>query len=409
MKSMKQPCNREASGSNRHGMMTPAIAVALLAVMTCAALVLDRLWIDAAVLELATVAEGAALAAGRELAGDDLLRADADSQKRIEQGKQAAALVARENLVAGDRVEFDLRHDGDVRFGRLVQVAATGKVRFIETAHSPTSVVVTAWRNRERGNPLAMLLHRKGGQQDADVVFRAEATIDNRIAGVRPGDDIAVPALPLAIWKNGAPGCEQESWEPHIEQRAGKDRFAYDPSTGRVSAGSDGLPEIVLRSRSWQSGVNQPQLPNFQLVDLRNDLRCDRLARQILGGWRSKDLSEYGGEIDLAGGPWSLTGSDFVEPECVDAFRQMVGQCRICFLYDEYQPMGNAGLATVRCVELVAGRIMSIRIVDDGSCEIVFQPGIVTTRTAVLAAEVSSNPSAQSREHRYIYKLYLSQ
>ncbi len=45
--------------SRRRGFTTPAVAIALLVVMAGLALVLDRLWLDTADLELTTAAEAA--------------------------------------------------------------------------------------------------------------------------------------------------------------------------------------------------------------------------------------------------------------------------------------------------------------------------------------------------------------
>ena len=58
----------------RRGVITPLAAMVLLVVLAGIALVVNRLWLDAASLEVTTCIETAVLAAGQELAADDLLK-----------------------------------------------------------------------------------------------------------------------------------------------------------------------------------------------------------------------------------------------------------------------------------------------------------------------------------------------
>ncbi|MCA9017721.1 MAG: hypothetical protein KDA77_20525, partial [Planctomycetaceae bacterium] len=55
----------------RRGVITPLAAMVLLAVMAGIALIVNRLWLDAATLEVTTCVETAVLAAGHELASDE--------------------------------------------------------------------------------------------------------------------------------------------------------------------------------------------------------------------------------------------------------------------------------------------------------------------------------------------------
>ncbi len=106
--------------SRRRGFTTPAVAIALLVVMAGLALVLDRLWLDTADLELTTAAEAAALAAASELANDDLLKLNAVPELRFERARAAAAWIASQNLVAGSPVVLNTDPEGYIRLGRLL-------------------------------------------------------------------------------------------------------------------------------------------------------------------------------------------------------------------------------------------------------------------------------------------------
>ena len=88
--------NSKRRSSARSGSLMPAIAVALVAILGASALVLNRLWLDMAHTELRTAAESAALAAGRELANDDLLRKDFNPDAHAMKARLAAARIAAE-------------------------------------------------------------------------------------------------------------------------------------------------------------------------------------------------------------------------------------------------------------------------------------------------------------------------
>ncbi len=265
----------------RDGFITPFVVFALLVVMCCLALVFDRLWLDSTVVELTRGAEAAALRAAKGLASDDRLLKEVDARARIQTARTAAANIAVQNLVAGDPLVLDTSPQGDIRFGRLIEHSETGLTVFLETLNNPTSVVVTAERSRGRGNPIALIFKQLTRQSAGDAVARAEATIQNRIVGVRPFDGVHVPGLPMAILKKAAAGERQDTWDVQIEQRQGKDRYSYNEQAKQVVLSPDGIPEIVLKGYSWQS---QPQAANVLLVDLGSDLRDDVLSRQIRNG-----------------------------------------------------------------------------------------------------------------------------
>ena len=112
--------------------MVPAIAFAILIVGMALALVVDRLWLDAARVELTAATEAAALAAANRMADDELLRPTADLSVLLDNARQKAAEVAASNYVAGSPLELDTNEDGDIRFGRIVTDKDTGRGRFLE-------------------------------------------------------------------------------------------------------------------------------------------------------------------------------------------------------------------------------------------------------------------------------------
>ena len=419
----------------------PAIVVALVAVLSGAALVIDRLWLDTAHAELQTAAEAAALAAGRELANDDLLRETFNPQSHVMKARFAAARIAAENVAVGEPLLLKTDDDGDVRVGQLVVDDETGEVVFVEMDEKPTTVVVSTRRTNDRQWPGNLPFRTLVGPNSADVVAIAEATLDNHVVGLRLVNDLPIPALPIAILAEAIaplkpvsqqtqrptargraiptkPNSVKESapmptWKRDIEQRRGADRFAFDSTEGTVDEEPDGIPEIVLRTVSPNSKVPDG---NAFVVGLRADLTNDELQRQIVAGWSARDLESFGGELMLDQGPLTLTGLRGIDAGTVgESLRQMIGQPRVCLLYDQADMSSNSHVAQLRCVGFVAGRVMLVTELSGNVIEIVLQPTVMTSRSAVVASEVSGatdSPSADDDNdvacNRYLYKLRLT-
>jgi len=384
------------------------IAVALLVAMSCVALVLDQLWINAAQIELTTSAETAALAAARVLAGDHLLSGALDDDAVLARARERAQYIAGQNRAAGTPVELNADANRDIRFGRLVVHQYSGRTRFVATDRSPNTVAVIAHKTRSRNNPVALFLRGLTHVGAADVIRTAQATLDNRLIGLRPFSGSPVPALPIAILKSHSDAARTDTWDTQIEGRAGQDQFTFDAETGLVHGGADGIPEIILtaatrRDRSIQS--------NVRLVDLGTELRIGGLMRQIAFGWNTDDLASYGGQLSIHSNAMVSDSSDTFPESIRDRLASMTGQCRICLLYTERERTGGgdqSGASDIVVAGVAAGRVMSVRAQPNDTCEIVFQPGVLTTRTAVVFDRGSNSGNDEPARNRYVYNMRLT-
>lgn len=392
----------------------PALALALLAVLGGAALVVDRLALDTAKNELRTSAEAAALAAARELANDDRLRPDFDSVALQMKSRFAAARIAAENYIAGEALTLNTEPNGDVRFGCLRVDPETGETIFVEAEgqDDPTTVAVHARRTTDRDSAVRLPMRALYAPTDADVVTVAEASINFGVIGLRPVDELSIPTLPLAILsqaieehdstpekspatrnphsKNSQPAKPRRpsaaSWVRDIEQRRGTDRFGYDASTGEVTQTSDGIPEITLRTAARSADAKS----NAFVLALVGDLTQDSLQRQICEGWSADDLQPLGGELLFGHGPLNLAGLRGVDCNALSsALRKVIGQPRVVFLYDREIGDSQASVASLQIRKMVAGRVMSVCELSDCECEIVFQPAVMATRSAVTSSDES--------------------
>tara|TARA_R110002072_G_scaffold99008_1_gene217941 strand:+ start:42761 stop:43957 length:1197 start_codon:yes stop_codon:yes gene_type:complete len=397
--------------------MALAAMMSLLVIIGGVALALDRLWIDGAQTELEAAVEAAALRGGQLLASDDLLRPDSDIDARLERARREAGRIAGENLIAGQPVELDLSPEGDVRFGRLVHRERTLENVFIETTDNPTSVVVRGLHSRSRNNPVATFLNSVSDNEGADVSALSEATIDNRIVGFQPLTGAPIPALPLAILREAREGDARESWQLQIEDRKGADLFGYDEQTGQVTDGPDGIPEIRLRSAVHRGN---PEEANVHLFDVNGISTDEQLLQHMRSGWRDEDLPKNQNELRFHEKSRrqfdTVAGIHGPSPRVL---KEQIGQCRILFLYDEFLPTDRSGAGRIRITQAVAGRVLSVNVLEDDGCELVIQPGVMTTRTAMLASnndepragrQKKRGPEDRSEQlsNRYIYRLQIT-
>ncbi|MFK7777834.1 MAG: hypothetical protein QM501_06885 [Gimesia sp.] len=403
----------------RRGIITPLAAMVLLVVLAGISLIVNRLWLDAASLEVTTCIETAVLAAGQELVADELLKENPDYETLMERAEKAANKAIVLNTVAGQRIGIPLTKGTNLFFGKSVPVGDSGVKRFLQTDHQPISVQLKIHQKGRLNNPVADFMSEFSSSKPETTGVQIEASINNHVIGIRPFDNVSVPAFPLAILKNDPSGKHTETWELQIDQKKGKDEYRFNPDTKTVTRGSDGIPEIRLTGKPRRGNISDA---NMQILDFGSRHNSESVERQILSGLTKQDLKHFHGELIFNAGPIQVKCSPEIEDNEQDAFQKMTGQCRICFLYDHVETLSRTYTGLADCTNMVAGRIMSIKRLENQTCEIVLQPGVMTTRTAILAeakpdetqSKTAQNSKIisdndQQRKNKYIYKLYLTQ
>jgi len=375
----------------RQGLTTPAVAIALLVIMMGLALIIDRIWLETARLELRTAAESSALAAAGELASDDLLRLNVPSDLRVNNARQLGSWIASQNYVCGTAVTLNTEPEGDIRLGRLIQ--APQGILFEETEDNPTTVVVTGTRTRANNNPVALFIAGATKLPFGDVVARAEATVNNDLVGFRPLDGCPIPALPIAILESDPTQQRSDTWNNLIEARKGADNYSFDPQSHEVVSGGDGIPEIVVQSLRTGGKTTDP---NTLLLDLGTNIADVGVQRQFTSGLTADDLKEFDGELWIGQGlSVEFSATPQFDGNQTTSFQDLIGERRICFLYSTTAPQRQPPMVTATCQTVVAVRIMAVNARSDGSCDVTLQPTVMTTRTALLASEnqsPSTNP-----------------
>ncbi len=396
-----------ASTHHRRGSIVMFVAMALLVVGACLALVFDRLWLDAAQIELQAAAESAALAGAGQLASD--ARLQSPPVDLITPARDAAIAIGQKNFSVGTSVNLQDGNNGDIQFGTIQMSPDNGHPTFVEETERPTTCVVRAARLTSRGNPVALFFRQLTSNTRGNVQAIAEASIDNRISGVQASDKSPVPALPLAILHAHADPRRQDTWMNMINMRLGTDLYGYDATTGEVTTGPDGIPEITLHTTYTSADAEEASKVNLLTMDIGTGMVESRVADQIKTGWTVTHLKSFGEEFRTDQGPQILDVDAASATPVMDELHQLVGQTRICGLYINHQPTSNV-IGTAAVIDLAAIRILAIQEQGPTQMKMTVQPAVIATRTALLSSHEASWLSGDGTEktNSYIFKLFLS-
>lgn len=390
-----QNFRRQSVRNDRRGTMLPAIAIGLLVAASGIALVLDQLWLSTAQGELQTAANAAALAAAQTLASEELLKYDFNPELWANEVRQIASAVAARNVAVGKPAFVSDERGTDIRLGRPVVDTRTGQTTYVETDYRPTSVIVTAHRDRQSGNPVSLFMPYLTAQPYGDVIASAEASISNHIRAVRPFDHANVPAWPIAILE--ADGGNEDDWSHAIEAFNGRDNLGWDADRNAVTHEPDGLPEMVLKTG------HDELTGNVRIVDLGNGFVDGVLEEQFTNGFSWEQLQKFGSELDFEAGPLSLAATRDFFGAPIEMLSQQIGQSRIVVLYRRGDATATTDFETLAATRLVAVRLLAVEQVGQ-EVELVVQPTVIATRTAVLGESHETN-----HPNQYIYRLALTQ
>jgi hypothetical protein len=226
------------------------------------------------------------------------------------------------------------------------------------------------------------------GHKDAEPSAAATASMDQRICGFRPVGAVNVPMVPLLV-------AQTDEWPSSVPGTAAglPDNYSVAPRTGAVSAGPDGVAEIVLHV-STAAGALPPAEANACWLSLSaapGDFTS--AAQQIARGLGADDLAAIGGELVLGpDGTLELPAASAPDAAEATALRAALlairGQKRIW-------PVGSVltvgGEPSCQVTGFVAGCVVNC-FVDGQSLDIVVQACTIPTCTGVLRSGIARNP-----------------
>jgi len=169
-----------------------------------------------------------------------------------------------------------------------------------------------------------------------------------------------------------------QTWQT-ISANTAADVFSYNPSTGAVTSGGDGIREVNL----YPQGTGSPS--NRGTVDIggANNSTAD-IARQIVHGISQGDLLALGKELKFnATGSMTLNGDTGISAGVKDELASIIGQPRIIPIFSTVS--GNGNNANYTIVKWVGIRILQVKLTGSMSTKkVIIQPAPTVARNFVI-------------------------
>lgn len=350
--------------SNRRGAVTVLAAVLLVVLMSMAAFAIDLGYMARTKTELQNAADGASLAAAIELT-DGLGLAPTKSTSAVTSSANTAATTVAALQRNGDLSSTLLSSSRDVRYGKLNWDAGTQK--WIKTwGVAPYNLVeATARRDQPLGtgpasadSRLRLLFAPTIGIKDAALTSVAAAALYPGVGiHIIPNSGLTAGVLPIAM--------DDPTWTA-LCAGTGTDNYRYDPSTGTVTSGTDGINEVSL----YPVGNGSPGNRGTVNIGTSNNSTAN-LQRQIEFGLNESDLAPYGGALRTDNGPLSLSGNPGISAAIKSSLSTIIGKPRLIPVFTALS--GNGANAKYTITKFVGVRVMYVQLTG-GNKTVVIQP-----------------------------------
>ncbi|HUQ68521.1 MAG TPA: TadG family pilus assembly protein, partial [Planctomycetaceae bacterium] len=273
----------------------------------------------------------------------------------------------------GDQAGTYLNAASDITFGQAVWNPDTKRWTTTWDVFPYNAIRITS--RRDSSGSL-------GGDRPLDLMFAPVLGIDNlslnteATAALLPGvgfqigadstDTVAV--LPIAL--------DVPTWTALLNG-VGSDNYSYDPGTGAVTAGSDGILEVDLYP--YGNGALPPG--NRGTVDLGSpNNSTNDLKRQILYGLNAFDLSFFDGVLRTDEGNITLNGDTGISAGIKAQLEAIKGHPRLIPLFSAVSGPGNNAMYTIP--KFVGIRIMYVKLTG-GSKKVIIQPAPFVSKNVV--------------------------
>lgn len=365
--------------SRRRGVSAVLVVVASATIMMFAAITVDVGVLYNTRAELQRTADAAALAATLELMNNDRLVGSAELNTVIYQARQEVSAVAARNNVYGASPAVA---SADITIGYLTDPNSTSETPATDDPSRFNAVQVTVRRDSTTNGPIDLLFSRVFGHDTSSLTADATAAYWDGVRGYRVtattgNADLLPLALRVGSWTNLLNGTVTTG-----------DNYSYDPATGTVSAGPDGIEELNLYPGS---GAGQLPSGNFGTVDIGspNNSTAD-LSRQIRYGVSESDLAYFGGELVFGpDGTLQLNGDTGLSAAIKDDLTSIIGLPRAIPLFSTVSGPGNNAMFTI--VGFAGIRIMNVKLTGSMSGKnVIIQPALVLD-DSVLVTDASGS------------------
>jgi hypothetical protein len=354
-------------------------AISIVMLLGMASLTVDVGMMYRARAEAQAAADAAAMAGAWKLLDNERLKSDPNMTAVISAARTAAVQMAARNKIINTSPSLSANSsndaDGDIVVGYLSD-PDNDPNEVLSTADPDqfNTVRVRVRRDAQHGSPIDLYFAGVFGRHTADISAEAYATFKDGVVGYKVDDNTGnAQLLPLALkvdaWDNLLAGAFTSG-----------DNWTYNPATGVVTPGPDGINELNL----YPGGASQLPPGNFGTVDIGNPNNSTAdLSRQIRYGVSADDLDYFGGELELGSdGTLLLNGDTGLSAAIKDDLIAIKGLPLAIPLFSSVTGNGNNAMFTI--VGFAGIRILDVKLTGSKSSKrVIIQPAYVVDDAAM--------------------------
>jgi hypothetical protein len=360
--------------TRRRGAVFVLAALAMVLIFGLTAFTVDVGFITMSKGQLQNVADASALAGLIEL-GDGLGPGATLTAAQVSDAAAQAAVATAAANRAAELTSVYCDPARDVRVGNYSfdSISGTWVKQWNVT---PYNMIEVSLHRDQAGStigdgPLDLFFAPVMGTDDASLTVVSTAVLQPGvgIGGNSDGGDQDgfIGILPITL--------DEPTWDNLVYNGVGTDNYSYNPVTGEVTDGPDGIKEVNLYP------TNAAGLPgNRGTVDFGHTGNSTAdISRQILYGLSEEDLEIFDQPLNFENGPFNVNGDTGLSAGIKDELEAIKGEPRTIPIFDD--AWGNGNNAYYRIVKFVGIRIMNVKLTGNPK-RVIIQP------TPIIADEV---------------------
>jgi hypothetical protein len=334
---------------NRRGAMVALIAFALIMIFAFVAFTVDIGWLTVTKTQLQNAADASALGSDMNLIKGFGPGATMSTAQVTTTAQNVAVTVAAANK-AGDINSVYCNGSRDVQLGQYQWNGTSWTMNWGVTPYNMSRVTLhrdIAGTGGDR--PLPLFFAPVLGDKTANVEATATAAMLPGIGfKLSSGSSFNAGILPIAL--------DVGTWNA-LMAGVGSDSYTYNPATGAVTSGADGILEVDL----YPSGSALMPPGNRGTVDIGiNNNSTSTLVSQILYGVTPAQLAPYGGQLIFSNTNLQLDGNPGLSAALQNALNQIIGQPRAIPIFT--QVSGNGANAVYTVIKFVGVRVLNAKL-----------------------------------------------
>ncbi len=365
-----KPRNVRRQIRNRQGAVLVLAAVMMFMMLAFLAFTVDTGYLASSKGEIRRTADAAAIAGCWELF-DGLVQGKSQSECEVAVAAEAAQYAGLNSIANTPPTLSNELNSRGVEVGYLSSITSNS----LSTNSSLPfyAVRVAVKKNSQLNGEVPFFFGKIFGNNGRSIEATATAVMARNISGFTTPSNCheTLDVLPFAL--------DLQTWNT-INANTAQDLFSYNPNTGLVTAGADGIREVNL----YPQGTGSPG--NRGTVDIggANNSTAD-IARQIVHGISDSDITALGKQLKFnADGYMTLNGDTGISAGVKDELASIIGQPRIIPIFSSVS--GNGNNANYTIVKWVGVRILKVTLTGALSNKaVIIQPAPIIARNFVIS------------------------